>query len=240
MLSHGYNFNIVNKMKLYVFESCPYCIKVRALLGLLNQAHEIVYVSPSNFPEQLKSNLSKLTVPVLELENTDIRSSVFIQGSDEIMNFICLDTTFSANEFNSEVGEILSDMADALNKLCYPRMLFLKLPELASTASQDYFRSSREALLGHSLEELLEKTETFLPETNNNLEKLAIALDTASLVNGSRIVHFSDIAAFSKLRLLSMVAELEFSTAIKDYFSVMSELTGIISFNSVNRFGNIS
>lgn len=232
--------NDIIMIKLYIFESCPYCTRVRALMGVLNIEAELVYVTPGNFPELLKNNIESPTVPVIELSTNDLPNYRLISGSEEILSYLAKSNAIDTANLAVDVGDILNNMTSLVNQLCYPRMLFLELPELRNNAARDYFVSSRESLLNDTFQNLLSQTSCLINAINVLLEKLASKLDITELITEKRSIALSDIIIFAELRTLTMVAELEFTPMLRAYLLYLCHRTGISQFKSINKFGKVS
>jgi len=71
-------------MKLYAFESCPYCVRVRVMLGLKGLNYELVMLAAGTIPESLQGQIEKMVVPLLE---PDSGSSKLISESAEIIRW---------------------------------------------------------------------------------------------------------------------------------------------------------
>ncbi|WP_315983296.1 glutathione S-transferase N-terminal domain-containing protein [Aliamphritea spongicola] len=71
-------------MKLYAFNSCPFSVRVIALLGLKNIPCEITYITVGDFPKHLQQQLTGTTVPVLE----DPANGILLQDSADIIRYL--------------------------------------------------------------------------------------------------------------------------------------------------------
>lgn len=212
-------------MKLYVFDSCPYCVRVRALIGLKNIDCEVSLMTLGDIPERIKDNLEKFTVPILECIETDTEE--FMTESLAIFNKLDRLSTplFDHYEISEKVTDILTRMKSSSAQLCYPRMVSLNLPELSTEDALSTFESSRERILGQPLSQALEKTEEYVSDLLRPLQRLEKALDVKGFLDGSRDMTIDDIIVFAELRTLSMVGELTFSPLIRDYLDIMSSCT---------------
>ncbi|MBD3270738.1 glutaredoxin [Candidatus Peregrinibacteria bacterium] len=65
-------------IKLYQFESCPFCVKVRTKLDELNLDYQKIEVDPSDKPELIKK-ANNGVVPVL-----DDNGSIIVESADII------------------------------------------------------------------------------------------------------------------------------------------------------------
>ncbi|EEE35446.1 glutaredoxin [Rhodobacteraceae bacterium KLH11] len=69
----------VTSLKLFVFETCPFCVRARLMAGLKGLSPELVYVAPGQTPAELEGRVDRLTVPIL------VDGETLIQDSTEII-----------------------------------------------------------------------------------------------------------------------------------------------------------
>lgn len=224
-------------MKLYVFESCPYCTRVRAFIGLKGLECEIEYICAGAFPEKLTQQISSLRVPILELDNEE---GTFLQQSLDIIKF--LDSSVEPMilleyEATGSILKALESLAIPQNMLCYPRMPFLGLPDLKTEVSKQYFAESRKQRLGISLAEALAATDQYISEIASALINIENSLHIKALLSGMRNVSMDDIYVFAELRNLTMVKELNLPLIFQEYLSVMAKKTHITLFTPINKHG---
>ena len=224
-------------MKLYVFESCPYCTRVRIFIGLKGLKCDIEYICAGEFPEELTQQLSSLTVPILELENQE---GTFLQESLDIIKFLDASADpaiLKKYEATETIIKALATLAIPQNMLCYPRMPFLALPELGSTMAQQYFSQSRSERLGISLRGALAATEQYIPEVASALIAIENSLHIEALLSGMRSVNMDDAYVFAELRNLTMVKELNLPRIFQEYISLMAKQTHIALFTPIDKHG---
>lgn len=122
-------------MKLYIFETCPYCIRVRFMAGLKGLIPDLVHVSPGQIPPELNGRIDRLAVPVL------VDGQTLIQDSADIIHH--LDThgapMLQSYGTSQALEEWRTSIAAPLNALFYPRMPQLNVPELASPDALAFF-----------------------------------------------------------------------------------------------------
>ncbi|MDH5921786.1 glutaredoxin 2 [Vibrio splendidus] len=215
-------------MKLHVFDSCPFCVRVKTVVGLKNIDCEISPMTLGQLPESLEGKLERLTVPVLEQRQHDGKYTVMVESLDIIRY---LDQQDEPMLTRYEVSEALNNLLKRLYpisaQLLYPRMPRLNLPELSTPDALSLFVESRKGALSQSIEQALERTEEYLPELKQILEELDSLLDIDVLVSGERKLNIDDIAAFSELRNHTMVAELEMSERMMSFVSFIASRSGM-------------
>ncbi|MFM2601014.1 glutaredoxin 2 [Vibrio fortis] len=216
-------------MKLHVFDSCPFCVRVKTVIGLKNLDCEISPMTLGQLPESLEGKLERLTVPVLELPNQDGHDDTVMVESLDIIRYLDKqdDPMFTSYEVSDALNNLLKQLYPISAQLLYPRMPLLNLPELSTPDALSIFVESRKETLGQSIDQALETTEVYLPELKGLLEELDTLLDIDALVTGERKLNINDIAAFSELRNYTMVAELEMSERMMNFVSFIASRSGV-------------
>ncbi|WP_261844829.1 glutaredoxin 2 [Aliamphritea ceti] len=222
-------------MKLYAFNSCPFCIRVITLLGMKNIRCEISYVTLGNFPEHLQHKLSAATVPILEVTASDI----LLQDSGEIIRYLdqydeqpLLNHSQQKNlQASDALSNWLISIRPDINLLCYPRMPTMNLPELASSEALARFSEMLSKRLGMSPSHALSLTPELLNRISEKLARLPDIISSPAFLQNQRALNFDDLCAFAELRNLTMVAELTLPEALSDYLKKMSRHSGVMLFS---------
>ncbi|MGI2178428.1 glutaredoxin 2 [Shewanella frigidimarina] len=216
-------------MKLYAFNSCPYCTRVRALIGLKQLACEVEFIVFGGLPAPVVEQLTKFTVPVLQT-STPMDEQLFVMA-ESLDIFKHLDQMeeayFTHYNPSPQINELLSDMQKTSALLCYPRMPYLGLPELATLSALNSFIETREQIIGMSFGEALQATAQFVSSIQDTLRSLLIQLDAEALLAGKRRLGIDDIIVFSELRNLTMIAELQFTAEQASYLNELVKLTHV-------------
>jgi glutaredoxin 2 len=214
-------------MKLHVFDSCPFCVRVKTVIGLKNIDCEISPIVLGQLPESLEGKLERLTVPVLEQRQHDGEHTVMVESLD-IIRYLDQqsESMFTRYEVSDALNDLLKRLYPSSAQLLYPRMPRLNLPELSTPDALSMFVESRKGALGQSIEQALERTEEYLPGLKRLLDELESLLDIDALVSGDRNLNIDDIAAFSELRNYTMVAEFEMSERIMSFISFIASRSG--------------
>ena len=225
-------------MKLYVFDSCPYCLRVRALIGLKDIPCDIEYVEPGLPPAELEDKITTFRVPLLSLPAHANQPLRVLQESGDILSLLDRSDRaplFTDSPVSPALADWIADARPAINALCYPRMPMLPLPELASASARDYFVRSRGERLGMPLTQALTHTDQWLGELQTRLARLNLLLAPVALLRGQRSPTLDDLYAFAELRNLSMVRELKWPGRLGDYLFRLSALTRIALYPGVSQ-----
>ena len=208
----------MDKLKLYHYDHCPYCIRVRIILGLKKIPFESIILQNSDENSHFKL-VNKKVVPILEYEKDKfmIESLDIVKFLDEFDNKSILEKP--QNEF---IQNWINENSSVIYRLAIPRFVKLNLEEFKDQKDIDYFTKKKENFLGN-FEELLENTSKFIEEIEKELETLNKEKDFLSKENFS----YDDIFLFPTLRNLTCVKGLTFPENVLNYLNKMSELTNI-------------
>ncbi len=231
------------EMKLYVFDSCPYCVRVRALAGLKGIRCELVFPVAGSLPAVLGGRVARYSVPVLEYQVAGMTEPAYLQESGAIIQLLDqLDQqpVFAHYEISKGLNQWIKSTRPLLDPLCYPRMRLLDLPELASPEALKYFNESRAQRLGMPLARALEETAAFTTLLAEPLTAIAEYLDMESYFDGSRAITVDDLYAFAELRILLMVQELALPGVLNNYLQALSRDCSVRLYPRINRFGDAS
>lgn len=215
-------FNRVILMKLYIFDSCPFCVRSRMLIGLKNIDCSLEYLMADDADTPTRM-IGKKNVPVLEKDDGS-----YLGESWEINRYI------DGIDGEPLMGEIpnmpkyetwYESFAKEYDLLCYPRMLKLNMPELNSEGAREYFISSRKKVMGMTLDEAFAKTAQLQPVIESKLNDIAqdVSPDAGSDMN----VKFDDFYLFPLLRNLTMVKDLGFPSTLTRYLENLSAATRV-------------
>ncbi|NOH26891.1 glutathione S-transferase N-terminal domain-containing protein [Vibrio mediterranei] len=216
-------------MKLHVFDSCPYCVRVKVLIGLKGLDCQINPMVLGQLPDSVEGKLEKFSVPILEESDPENGESTIMTESLDI--FRKLDSIgtplFFSYEPLEKVVELLGKLQQAKAPLSYPRMPLMNLPELSSEEALKMFRTSREEAFGQTLEQAIDNTAQYIPGVEKVVEELEQALMPQAFINGDRNLNIDDVVAFAELRNLTMVGEFNFSEQMQAYLDVISSRSNV-------------
>lgn len=205
-------------MKLYVFDSCPFCARSRMLIGLkyIDCAIEFLVADDVETPVRM---IGKKRVPILEKsDGTCLGESWEINRYLDGMDGSPLIGDFSGS---SSFEAWYKTFKKEYDLLCYPRMPSMDLPELSSEGAMNYFSSSRKEILGMSLEEAISQTGHIKPLVEAKLSEIAGQINEDAAKGGPLTVD--DFYLFPLLRGLTMVKDLVFPAQLRAYIKGVSE-----------------
>eukprot|EP00899_Mesostigma_viride_P025594 jgi/Mesvir1/6219/Mv00899-RA.1 len=208
----------ISKPKAYVYDHCPYCIRVRMILGLKSLDHVLVYVETDDEETPVKLVGSK-GVPIWE----EPKGGVTINESLDIVRRI-------DNQDGKPMLAEASGRADLnawhdrtallLRQLCFPRWAAAPLPEFSRKSSREWWTSRKEASIG-KFSDHLANTPALIATMEAELQALETLLASDTSVNTA--LSYDDIVLFPKLRGLTLVKDLKFPPKVAAYMAHMSE-----------------
>ena len=235
---------------LYVFDSCPYCTRSRAMAALKNFRLQTEFLSAADIQGQLQEKLREIlpagpadslltvTVPVLLIPATEDQPARLLTDSQQIIEYFDRSQGYPLFQRylpSSAVQADLSAIRPLLNRLCYPRMPALQLAELADSRARQHLLTALPERLGMTATEALQQTRLALQQLQPLLNSLVKTAEVTALLSQRRTLLCSDLQVFADLRNLTMVAGLEFPAALQNYFNYLSKLTGLCGFPAVDQ-----
>jgi glutaredoxin 2 len=200
-------------MKLYMFEHCSLCFRVRmtaALKGLHLQ--EVVVLDDDS--DTMTKLVGKRVIPILVkddgqpmLESMDMVKYVDSQGEPILVGPRRAEIADWAEQFTSKTGP-----------LTMPRYPLLGLPEFATVAALDHYTLRKHKSFGDFVE-LRADTRRYLAELMPELDRLEDLILSTHAINGT--LSLDDIRVLPLLRSAAVVKGLRFPPKVRDYFEAM-------------------
>ncbi len=162
-------------MKLYIYEHCPFCARVRYVAGILGIDLDINVLEyhDENTPTSL---IGKKSVPILLKGNKATTESMEI-----IADVFQLTQTFDAKQVSQAVLDWQKAAFPLLQQIGYPRWANLPLQEFKSELSRTEWKRKKESdTLNFS--ELLENTNVIVKTVNTLIEE---AVQLLNFQNGN-------------------------------------------------------
>lgn len=207
-------------MKLYHYDHCPYCIRVRLALELLGYTYdsEILLNDDEATPIGL---VGKKVVPILVKddgsampESLDIVAYLNQSALGEKLE------TAVRPEIEAWIGKVQS----TISRLLHPRNTMLPLPEFATESACAYYDEKKTASIGNFGDHLAQSAEyiAFIEQSFTELE----ALCTGETFFGAR-AGLEDVLIFPLLRNLTAVAGLQYPARLSRYVKEIAEKTKV-------------
>ena len=211
-------------MKLYIYDHCPYCVRVMLTIGLKKIPCSLEYFLNDD-EEGPMSKVSSKQVPILEKSEGD-----YMPESLDIVAYLertYQPAVFSASSHRENLSSWISDTSNLFRQLLMPRWVQLDLPEFATQSARDYFTKKKTAMIGDFGENLSQSSQLI-----NNLERYLLDLEklfkNPLILNDS--LSYDDLDLWSRLRGLTCVKGLKIPKQIKEYIDHYAGLSGVTLF----------
>jgi len=209
--------------RVYVYDHCPYCVRVRYALGMKNIKHQLVWLlnDDKDTPTAL---VGKKVVPIFQMGDEIMKESM------DIVRRVDGDPQFGpVHMFGPETGRFqgwFSANADPLRRLLRTRHVLAPLPEFS-------FKDGRNAFIAnHPLPEpsdyaenlansaeLVQQVQRAMPE----LESLIFSPEHAS-ADG---LSYDDVDLFARLRSFTIIRDLHLPPKVSAYVEHMARTADI-------------
>ncbi len=214
--------------RLYQYDHCPYCVRVRYCLGVKNVKHELIWLLNDDVatPTAL---VGKKMVPIFAPQGATgpaIPESLDICAAVDSDPRYGATGAFRAASGRKDFAALFSDNATLIRRLTRPRISRAYLAEFATQDARDAF------IRNHALPEPSDYDEnlTMTPQLVADLQPKLAALD--SLIYSKEFcteggLSFDDIDLFPRLRTLTMVKDLVLPPKAREYVEYHSALSDV-------------
>ncbi len=200
-------------MKLYMFEHCSLCFRVRMAAALKGLHLQDVPVLDDD-TKTLTALAGKRVVPILVkddgramLESMDMVSYIDAQG----------EPLFTGPEHEA-ISAWAQEAADRTAPLTWPRYPLLGLPEFGTVAALNHYNLRKRKALG-DFTEILAHTRRYIDELMPHLERLDELIVSPNAINGT--LSRDDVRVLPLLRSAAVVKGLQFPPTVRSYFETM-------------------
>jgi glutaredoxin 2 len=200
-------------MRLYLFEHCSICFRVR-MAAALTRLHLQETVVLEDDSETLIRLVGKRVVPILVKDD----GMPMLESMDMVAYIEGLGEPVLVGPQRSELAAWASATADRTAPLTWPRYPLLGLPEFGTIAAHDHFVVRKQKRLG-DLVALRARTRELIEALMPNLEQLDGMIESPNAVNGK--LSLDDIRVLPLLRSAAVVSGLRFPAKVRDYFETM-------------------
>jgi glutaredoxin 2 len=200
-------------MRLYMFEHCSLCFRVR-MTAALKRVHLQETVVLDDDTDTLVGLVGKRVIPILVKD--DGRSML---ESMDMVKYI--DTLGEPILIGPERPEVATWAEQAVAKsapLTMPRYPLLGLPEFGTVAALDHYTLRKRKAFGDFVE-LRANTRQYLRELTPSLDELERLIESPKAVNGN--LSIDDIRVLPLLRSVAVVKGLRFPEKVRTYFETM-------------------
>jgi glutaredoxin 2 len=205
-------------MRLYLFEHCSICFRVR-MAAALKRLHLQETVVLEDDSETMIKLAGKRVVPILVKDD----GAAMLESMDMVAYIDALGAPVLVGPQRSELAAWASAAADKTALLTWPRYPLLGLPEFGTIAAHDHYVVRKRKRLG-DLVELRARSRELIDALMPDLEQLGRLIEGPTAVNGK--LSLDDIRVLPLLRSAAVVKGLRFPHKVRDYFETMMSRIG--------------
>jgi glutaredoxin 2 len=205
-------------MRLYHFEHCYICFRVR-MAAALKPLHLQETVVLEDDTETMVRLVGKRRVPILVKD--DGRS--MLESMDMIAYLDGHGDPILIGPQRNEISAWADHVLEKIVPLTWPRYQLLGLPEFGTISARDHYIVRKRKTLGDFIE-LRAKTREQIDALMPELETVDRLIESPTAVNGK--LSLDDIRVLPLLRSAAVVKGLRFPQKVRDYFETMMSRIG--------------
>ena len=205
-------------MKLYLFEHCSLCFRVR-MTAALKRLQLLEAVVLDDDTKTMVGLVGKRQIPILVKED----GKPMLESMDMVRHIESRNEPVLVGPERPEIAAWAEDTASKTAPLTWPRYPLLGLPELATAAALEHYTMRKRKTIG-DFAELRADTPRFLDALMPKLEELDRLIERPLAVNGT--LSFDDIRVLPLLRSAAVVKTLRFPQKVRGYFEAMMRRIG--------------
>jgi len=205
-------------MRLYMFEHCSLCFRVRTTAALkgVHLQQEVVLDDDS---ETMIALVGKRQIPILVKDD----GKPMLESMEMVKHIDGIGEPILTGPERPEIAAWAEQVVPKTGPLTMPRYPLLRLPEFATQAALDQYTMRKRKSFGDFVE-LRAKTRQYLEELAPSLDALDRLIESPSAVNG--MLSMDDIRVLPLLRSAAVVKGLRFPRKVRDYFETMMSRIG--------------
>jgi len=205
-------------MRLYLFEHCSLCFRVR-MTAALKRLHLQETVVLDDDSATMIALVGKRVIPILVKDD----GKPMLESMDMVAYVDSLGARVLTGPERPEIAVWSDRIAAKTAPLTQPRYPLLGLPEFATVAALDHYTLRKRKTLGDFVE-LRASTRQYIDALMPDLEELDHLIERPTAVNGA--LSLDDVRVLPLLRSAAVVKGLQFPSKVRAYFEAVMERTG--------------
>jgi Glutaredoxin 2 len=205
-------------MKLYMFEHCSLCFRVRMMAALKKMPLQEIVVRDDD-TDTMVGLVGKRVIPILLKDD----SKPMLESMDMVKYIEGLGPPILVGPQHPEISAWADQIVAKTAPLTMPRYPLLGLPEFATAAALDHYIMRKRRTYG-DFAELRSHTRQQIDELMPRLEELDALIERPQAVNGT--LSMDDIRVLPLLRSVAVVKGLPFPRRVRNYFESMMNRIG--------------
>jgi glutaredoxin 2 len=212
-------------MRLYMFEHCSLCFRVR-MAAALTRKHLQETVVLDDDTDTMVNLVGKRVIPILVKDD----GQPMLESMDMVKHIDGLGEPVLIGPERPEIASWAEMTAEKTAPLTMPRYPLLGLPEFGTVAALDHYTVRKRKTFGDFVE-LRAQTRCYLTELAPSLDALNGLIESPKAVNGT--LSLDDIRVLPLLRSAAVVKGLRFPNKVRDYFETMMSIIGYQSLPAI-------
>ena len=205
-------------MRLYLFEHCSLCFRVR-MVAALKRMHLQETVILEDDSETMTSLVGKRAVPILITDD----GQPMLESMDMVRYIDRLGDAVLTGAERPELAAWAERVPPKMALLTWPRYPLLGLPEFATIAALDHYNLRKRKAIGDFVE-LRANTRRYINDLLPDLEELDRLIESPRAVSGA--LSTDDIRVLPLLRSMATVKGLPLPRKVREYFETMMHRIG--------------
>lgn len=205
-------------MRLYLFEHCSICFRVR-MAAALKHLHLQETVVLEDDSETMIRLVGRRRVPILVKDN----GQSMLESMDMVAYIDTHGDPILTGPQRAEISAWADSVVEKTAPLTMPRYPLLGLPEFGTISARDHYIVRKQKKLGDFIE-LRAKTREQIDALMPELEVIDRLIDSPTAVNGK--LSLDDIRVLPLLRSAAVVKGLRFPQKVRQYFEAMMNRIG--------------
>ena len=202
-------------MKLYMFEHCSLCFRVR-MTAALKRMHMQEKVVLDDDTEVMTRLVGKRVIPILVKDD----GQPMLESMDMVKYIDSLGEPILVGPQRPEIAEWAEQVTAKTGPLTMPRYPLLGLPEFATVAALDHYTLRKRKSFGDFVE-LRANTRRYIAALMPDLERLDALIEAPDAING--VLSLDDVRVLPLLRSVAVVRGLRLPARVHDYFRTMMD-----------------
>jgi glutaredoxin 2 len=205
-------------MRLYMFEHCSLCFRVR-MTAALKRLHLQETVVLDDDTETMVELVGKRIIPILIKDD----GQPMLESMEMVKYVEAHGEAILTGPERTEIKDWADGVVEKTAPLTMPRYPLLGLPEFGTVAALDHYNLRKRKALGDFME-LRARTRGHIDKLLPDLEALDRMIETPTAVNGT--LSMDDVRVLPLLRSVAVVKGLRFPEKVRSYFETMMNRIG--------------
>jgi glutaredoxin 2 len=205
-------------MKLYMFEHCSLCFRVR-MMAALKRIHLQERVVLDDDTETMVGLVGKRQIPILVKDD----GISMLESMDMVHHIEGLGPPVLVGAARAEIAQWADRATPKIAVLSQPRYPLLGLAEFATVAAHDHYVVRKRKIFG-DLVETRSRTRALIGELLPLLDELDPLIESPQAAGG--VLSLDDIHVLPLLRSAAVVKGLDFPPRLRGYFETMMNRVG--------------